>query len=43
MSIKVYYLFSYLDCFLAKLGDLSKKHGERFHQDIKAMAGGMAQ
>ena len=37
MSAKVHYLFSHLDCFSTKLGDLSKEHAERFHQDIKVM------
>ena len=35
MSIKVHYLFSRLDCFPTNLGDPSKEHEERFHQDIK--------
>ena len=37
MSVKLHYLFSHLDYFPEKLGDVSKKQGERFHQDIRAV------
>ena len=37
MSIKVHYLFSHFNRFPANLGDLSEKHEERFHQDIKVV------
>ena len=37
MSIKLHYLFSHLDYFLANLGDVKEEQGERFHQDIKIM------
>ena len=37
MSIKVHYLFSYLDRFPTNLGDLSEEPGERFHQSVKVM------
>ena len=35
MSIKFHSLFIYLDYFLENLGDVSKKQGDRFHQDIR--------
>lgn len=34
-SLKVHFLHSYLDYFPKNLGAVSKKQGERFHQDIK--------
>ena len=37
MCIKLHYLFSHLDYFLANLGDVSEEQGERFHQEIKIM------
>ena len=37
MSIKLHYLFSYLDYFPENFGDVSEKQGERFHQDIRTM------
>ena len=37
MSIKVHFLKSHLNEFPANLGDMSDEHGERLHQDIKAM------
>ena len=37
MSIKLQYLFSYLDYFPENLGDVSEEQGKRFHQDTKAM------
>ena len=37
MSLKVYFLDSYLDFFPNNLGAVSDKHGERFHQDISAL------
>ena len=37
MSKKVHFLKSHLNEFPAILGDVSDKHGERFHQDIKVM------
>ena len=37
MSLKIHFLKSHLDFFSENLGKISDKHGERFHQDIKAM------
>ena len=37
MSVKVPFLHSHLDYFPSKLGAMSEKQGERFHQDIKTM------
>ena len=37
MSIKMHFLNSHLQSFLANLGDVSDEQGERFHQDIKVM------
>ena len=37
MSIKVHFLKIHLNEFPANLGDVSDKHGERFHQGIKVM------
>ena len=37
MCIKIHYLHSNLDKFLANLGDVSEEQGEHFHQDIKTM------
>ena len=35
MSIKLHYLFSYLDYFPWNLGDVSKEQEVRFHQDME--------
>ena len=37
MSLKVHFLHAHLEYFSPNLGDMSKEHGERFHQDIKSM------
>ena len=37
MSLTLQFLHSHLDCFPPNLGDVSDKHGERFHQDISRM------
>ena len=37
MSLKVHFLHAHLDYFHKTLGDMSEKHGECFHQDIKSM------
>ena len=37
MSIKLHFLQSHLNYFPKNCGDLSKKQGERFHQDICIM------
>ena len=37
MSLKVHFLHAHLHYFLQNLGDMSKEHDERFHQDIKSM------
>ena len=37
MSIKLYFLHSYLSRFPENLGDVSDEQGERFHQDISDM------
>jgi len=37
MSIKLHFLDSHIDYFPGKLGDYSKEHGERCHQDMKDM------
>jgi len=37
MSLKIHFLESHLDFFPENLGEVSEKHGERFHQDIVAM------
>ena len=37
MSLKVHFLQAHLDYFPQNLGNMSEKHGERFHQDIKIM------
>jgi hypothetical protein len=37
MSIKMHFLHSHLSFFKDNLGAFSEEHGERFHQDIKAM------
>ena len=34
MSLKMHFLFSHPYFFLLNCGDVSDKHGERFHQDI---------
>ena len=35
MSIKLHYLFSYLDYFPENLRDVSEEQRKRFHQDIR--------
>ena len=37
ISIKLHYVFSHLDYFPENFGDVSKKQGEGFHQDIRTM------
>ena len=37
MSLKLYFLHSHLDFFRDNLGNVSKEHGKRFHQDIQVM------
>ena len=37
MSVKMHYLFSYMDQFPENLGSMSDKQGERFYQDLKEM------
>lgn len=37
MSLKIHFLHSHLNFFPANLGDMSDEHGERFHQQMKAM------
>jgi len=37
MSLKIHFLESHLDFFPENLGEVSDKHGERFHQDIMTM------
>lgn len=37
MSLKIHFLHSHLDFFPNNLGDESDEHGERFHQQMKAM------
>ena len=37
MILKIHFLESRLDFFPEDLGEVSDKHGERFHQDIMAM------
>ena len=37
MSLKIHFLHSHLDFFPSNCGDVSDKHGERFHQDIAVM------
>ena len=37
MSIKMHFLHSHLDFFPENNSDVSDKHGERFHQDIKTI------
>ena len=37
MSLKIHFLYSYLDFFPANLGAISDEQGKRFHQDIQAM------
>ena len=34
MSLKMHFLHYHLDFFSPNMGDVSKEHGERFHQDI---------
>ena len=36
-SLKLHYLHFHLDFFHENLGDVSKEHGEHFHQHIRAM------
>jgi hypothetical protein len=33
----MHFLFSHLDLFPLKCGDVSDEHGERFHQDVSVM------
>ena len=35
MPLKLHFLYYHLDFFLDNLGNVSEKHGERFHQDIQ--------
>ena len=37
MTLKVHFFHAHLDYFPQNLADMSEKHGERFHQDIKNM------
>ena len=37
ISLKVHFLHGHLDYFSQNLGDISKEHGEGFHQDINSM------
>ena len=37
MSVKMHYLFSYMNRFPENLGSMSNEQGERFHQDLKEM------
>ena len=37
MSLKLHFLHSHLDFFRDNLGNVSKKRGKRFHQDIQVM------
>jgi hypothetical protein len=37
LSLKMHFLNSHLDYFPENLGDISEKHGKRFHQTIKEM------
>ena len=37
MSVKLHFLCSHQIFFQGNLGDISEKHGERFHQDIEQM------
>jgi len=37
ISLKMHFLFSHLNFFPLNCGDVSDKHGERFHQDISVM------
>ena len=37
MTIKLYFLHSYLPNFLGNLGAVSEEQGERFHIDLKVM------
>ena len=37
MSVKMHYLFSYMDRFLENRGSMSDEQGEIFHQDLKEM------
>ena len=37
MSLNLHSLHSHLDFFRDNLGNVSKEHGERFHQDIQVM------
>ena len=36
-SLKLHFLYSYLDFIRDNLGNVYKEHGERFHQDIQVM------
>lgn len=37
MSLKLHFFHSHIEFFPGNLGDVSYKHGERFHQDIAIM------
>ena len=37
ISVKIHYLFSYMDWFPENLGSISDEQGKRFHQDLKEM------
>lgn len=37
MSLKIHFLHSHLSFFPKNLGDESDEHGERFHQQMKAI------
>jgi len=37
MSLKIHFLYSYLDIFPENCGAVSDEHGERFYQDISSM------
>ena len=37
MSLKLHFLHSHLDFFRDNLENVSKEHGERFHQDMQVM------
>jgi len=37
MSLKIHFLHCHLDFFPANLGNISDQHGERFHQEMKAI------
>ena len=37
MSLILHFFLSHLNVFRENMGDINKKHGERFHQDISTM------